>query len=88
MRASAASTSCSVVHHVDVPVEEKIDFGRAAAGDGSDLLQSGNAVDGFFDGTRDGDHHLIDGHYAVVHADDDAGKSVMGKTEMGMLKAR
>ena len=33
--------------HVAVPVEEEIDFGGAAAGDGLDFLQAGNAIDGF-----------------------------------------
>ena len=60
--------------HVHVPVEEKIDFSRAAAGDGAHLLQSGHAVDRLFDGTRDGDHHLVDRHHAVVDADDNARK--------------
>ena len=61
-------------HHVHVPVEEEVHFGRAATGDGADLLQSGHAVYRLFDGTRDGDHHLVDRHHPVVHADDDTRK--------------
>src|SRR6185312_2442177 len=60
--------------HVDLPVEVEVNLGRAAAGDGGDLLQAGNAVDGFFEGAGDGDHHLVNGHHAVVHADDDTGE--------------
>ena len=68
----AASTCCSVWNHVHVPVEEQIDFRRAAAGDGAHRCKPGNAVDRFFDRTRDGDHHLVDRHHAVIDADDDA----------------
>ena len=61
-------------HHVHVPVKEQVDFGGAAAGDRAHLLQPRYAVDGFFDRPRDGDHHLIGRHDAVVNANDDAGK--------------
>src|SRR6185437_4323101 len=61
-------------NRVNVPVEEQIDLGGAAAGDRAHLLQSGNAVHGFLDGTGDGHHHLIGGHDSVVHRDQDAGK--------------
>ena len=60
--------------HVDVPVEEQVDFGRSAARNGTNLLNSGNAIDRLFDRPRDGHFHLLDRHYAVVHADDDARK--------------
>ena len=60
------------LEHVDAPVEEQIDFRRAAAGDGANLLQAGHAVHGLFDGPRDRHLHLIDGRDAVVDADHDA----------------
>ena len=62
------------LEHVDVPVEEEADFGGAAAGGGADGDEAGDAVDGVFDGAGDGDFHLLDGHDAVVDADDDAGE--------------
>jgi hypothetical protein len=37
-------------------------------------LEAWDAIHSFFDGTCDGDQHLVDGHHAVVHADDDARK--------------
>ena len=47
-----------------------------------------HAVDGFFDGPGDGDHHLIDGHDAVVDPDQHAREIVEGNTDTGMVKAR
>src|SRR5262249_18361594 len=61
-------------HHVNIPVEEQVDLSRAAAGNRAHRDQPRDAVDGFFDGTRDGDNHLVNRHDAVVDADDDAGK--------------
>ena len=61
-------------NHVRLPIEEEIDFGGASAGDGLHSLQSGYAVDGFFDGAGDRYEHLVDRHYAIVDADDNAGK--------------
>src|SRR6266403_278010 len=57
-----------VQNHVGIPIEEKIDFGGAAAGDGLNLQQTRDAVDGFFDQAGDHHEHLVDGHDAVVHA--------------------
>lgn len=65
--------------HIDLPVEVEVNFGRAAAGDGGDLLQAGNAVDGFLERAGDGDHHLVNRHHAVVHADDNAGEIGLGE---------
>ncbi len=70
-------------HHVHMPVEEQVDLGGAAAGNRTHLLQAGYAVDRLLDGPRDGHHHLVDGHHAVVHADDDAGKVGGGKHRDG-----
>ncbi len=53
-------------------LKKQIDLRRAAAGDGAHVLQPGNAVHRFFQRTRDRDHHLIDGHYAVVDGYQDA----------------
>ncbi len=38
------------------------------------FLKSRHAVDSFFQGTRDRDHHLVDRHHAVVHTDQNSGK--------------
>lgn len=38
------------------------------------MIQSGDGGDGFFDGPRDGNLHLIDGRDAAIDADDDAWK--------------
>ena len=77
------------LEHVHFPVEEQIDFRRAAAGDGAHRLQAGHAVDRLLNRTRDGDHHLVDGHHAVIHADQDARESsVEGKTAIGIVNAR
>ena len=61
-------------NHVGVPVEEQIHFGGTTARYGSNLLQARHAIYRLFDGPRDGNEHLVDGHDAVVHADDDARK--------------
>ncbi len=71
-RARAALTSCSVRIHVHVPVEEQVDLRRAAAGDGLHVVEARHRVDGFLDGPRHGDQHLIDGHDAVLHAEHNA----------------
>ena len=46
-------------------------------------MQAWNAVDGFFDGARDDHQHLVDGHHAVVDANDDAGKIGIRKNRNG-----
>ena len=69
---SAASVELKGLEHVHVPVEEEADLGGAAAGGGAHGDEAGDAVDGVFDGLGDGDLHLLDGHDAVVDADDDA----------------
>ncbi len=58
--------------HVGAPVEEQIHFGGTAAGDGLHPAEPGDAVDRFFDGLGDRNEHLVDGHDAVVNANDDA----------------
>jgi hypothetical protein len=71
------------LEHVDVPVEKEADFGGAAAGDGANGDEAGDAVDGVFDGASDSDFHLLDGHDAVVDADDDPGKVGLRKNGDG-----
>ena len=58
--------------HFFVPVEKQVDFRRTPAGDGLDPLQPLHPVHRFFQDARHGDHHLVDGHHAVVGADHDA----------------
>src|SRR5262249_10704071 len=70
-------------NHVGLPVEEEVHFGRPAARDGLYALQAWDAVDGFFDGARDGDEHLVDGHDAVVDPDGDARKIGFGENGNG-----
>ena len=60
--------------HVDVPVEEEADLGRAATGGAAYRLQAGNAVDRVLDRLGDGHLHLLDRHDTVIDADDDAGE--------------
>src|ERR1019366_2338547 len=60
--------------HVHFPIEEQVDFGRTAAGDGPNAVQPLHGVEGFLDGPRYRDQHLVDGHDAVIHADDHARK--------------
>ena len=66
-------------HHVYAPVEVQIDFRRTAAGNRVHLLQSLNAIDRFLDGPRNRHFHLVDGHDAIVHADDNSRKVRRGK---------
>ena len=73
-------------NHVGLPVKVQIDLGRTAARYGCHFLETRNAVHGFFDGTSDGDQHLVDGHYAVVHTDDNAGKVRIRKNGNGDRK--
>ena len=54
--------------------KKRLTLSRAAAGGGADGDEAGDAVDGVFDGFGDGDLHLLDGHDAVIDADDDAGE--------------
>ena len=72
--------------HVDVPVEEETDFGRASGGGAADGEESGDAVDGVLDGLGDGDLHLLDGHDTVVDADDDAGEVGLREDGDGYLE--
>jgi hypothetical protein len=74
--------------HVLVPAEEEADLGAASAGGGTHGGEAGDGVDGVLDGLGDEDLHLFDGHDAVVDANDGAGKSVSGKTEMGTRRTR
>src|SRR6266852_3377679 len=75
-------------NHVGIPIEEKIDFGGAAAGDGLNLQQTRHTVDGFFDRAGDHHEHLVNGHDAVVHADDNAWKIGVWKNGDGNLKCQ
>ena len=61
----------------------QIDLGRAAAGDGPDVVESGNAVNGLFNRTRYCNLHLIDRGDAVVDANQDAGKVGSGEHRYG-----
>jgi hypothetical protein len=65
--------------HVDLPVEEDVDLGAAATGGGAHLDDAGNVLHRLLDGARDGGHHLVGGHDAVVDEDDAAGKLRLGK---------
>jgi hypothetical protein len=58
--------------HVDVPVEEDADLRRTAPRRGADRDRTGDVLHRLFDGPRDGRHHLVGRHHAVVHEDDDA----------------
>ncbi len=78
--------SWRVWNYVDAPVEEEGDFGGAAGGGGAHQDEAGNAVDGVLDGFGDGDLHLLDGHDAVIDADDDAGKVGLREDGDGDLK--
>ena len=82
----AASVSWRVWNNVDAPIEEEGDFGGAAGGGGAYGDEPGDAVDGVLDGFGDGDLHLLDGHDAVIDADDDAGKVGLRKDRDGNLK--
>src|SRR5438105_1971565 len=62
------------LEHVYIPIKKQIDFRRTATGNGTNFLQSRNAVHGFLDRTGDCDHHLINRHYAVVDGDQDSRK--------------
>ena len=62
------------LEHVHIPIKKQIDFRRTATGNGTNFLQSRNAVHGFLDRTGDCDHHLINRHYAVVDGDQDSRK--------------
>ncbi len=72
--------------HVTGPIEEEADLSGAAAGGAADGDEAGDAVDRVLDGLGDGDLHLLDGHDAVIDADDDAGKVGIGKDRDGNLK--
>ena len=67
------------LEHINVPGEKQIDFCRAAAGDGADVLQTWHAIHPFLQGAGDGHHHLIDGHDAVIDGDQNAGEIGGGK---------
>ena len=62
------------LQHVDVPVEEEVDLGRAAAADRSDVFKAGHDPNRFLDRPGDRDLHLLDRHHAVLDADDDPRK--------------
>src|SRR6266853_3949482 len=74
------------LYHVHVPVEKKIDFSGATAGDGKNALQAGNIVNRFFNRSGNGNQHLVDGHDAVVHANHNAREIGAGKNRNGDAK--
>jgi hypothetical protein len=58
------------LHHVHMPVEENVDFRRTPPCGRTDAHRSRDVLHGLFDGTRDGRHHFVGRHDAVVHQDD------------------
>ncbi len=62
------------LEHVHLPVKEKVDLGRAPAGDGANGFQSLDAVDRLLHGARNRHHHLVNRHHSVVNADHDSRK--------------
>ena len=55
--------------HVGLPVEEHVDRRRTPRGRRADVHRTGNVLHRFFDGSRDGGHHLVARHHAVVDED-------------------
>ena len=72
------------VEHVDIPVEEEADFGGAAAGDGADGEQAGDAVDRVFDGLVMVTSICSTGMTPLSTPMTTRGKLVCGKTETGV----
>ena len=62
------------LEHVYIPIKKQIDFRRTATGNGTNFRQPRNAVHRFLNRAGDGDHHLINRHYAVVDGDQDSRK--------------
>src|SRR5205807_9195947 len=60
--------------HVHTPVEIKVDLNRAAACDGTDVVQTRNSVDRLFQRASNHDLHLFDRSDAVVYTDNDSGE--------------
>ena len=69
--------------HVDFPIEEDIDLGRAAAGGRADGANAGDVLHALFDRPGDDGHHLVGRHDPVVDEDDDAGKIRLGEDGRG-----
>ena len=76
------------LEHVHVPAEEQIDLGRSPAGNRAHSQQSGHAVDGLFNGPGDVTVIWSMGITPLSTAISTRGKSVEGKTDTGMVKAR
>ena len=84
--ARAASVSCRVWNMSTVQSKKRLTSAEPRLVVVRTVTQAGDAVDGVFDGLGDGDLHLLDGHDAVVDADDDAGEIGVGKDRDGDLK--
>jgi len=67
------------LEHIHIPVKVQVDFGGAATGNGLNRLQPFHAVDGLLQRARDGHHHLVDRHNAVINTDDYTRKIRGGK---------
>src|SRR5438477_10637782 len=67
------------LEHVHIPVEAEVNFGRASAGGGTDFFKSGQAINGFFDGASDHDHHLVDWHHSGFDRQYHSGKVRVGE---------
>ena len=85
--ASRPSTYSSDCDHVRRPVEEHVDVRRTAAGGRTDVDRAGDVLHRLFDRPRDGGHHLVGRHDAVVDQDHDAGKVGLGKDRRGHRQA-
>src|SRR5256885_2886662 len=71
-REMAEFTYCRVWNISMFQSKKKINLGRAAPGVRPDLQESWDTVDCLFDGTGDRDHHLVDGHDAVIGGNQNA----------------
>ena len=86
-RASAASTRCSVStmstfqsKNRSISAEPRLVTERTSSRPGHRYR--------LLERAGDRHHHLVDRHHAVVDADDDAGKLVVGKTAIGIVNAK
>jgi hypothetical protein len=69
--------------HVDPPVEEDAHVGRAAPRGGAHGEGARDVLHALLDGPRDGGHHLVGRHHAVVDEDHDPGEIRLGKHGRG-----
>ena len=75
----AASTSCRVWNMSTFQSKKRLTSAEPRLVVERTVDEAGDAVDGVFDGLGDGDLHLLDGHDAVVDADDDAREIGLGE---------